>query len=896
MSNTAKNTGKAWFELLVTVALRRPGASLLGVLVAMVAGGALAVFGPLDVSTSRRSLVSEKSPYQARLFEFFERFGRPDSVVLVVSGGTAQDQRRFVDRVEPRLEAIPALEGRVIGRFSPSSVAEVLFLNRPQLLEQLGQMESEKPPTWVELARRLENRVAEALDGGAVGREGETTTGSLDRLALLIGVLADDIRGGPARLGLNQLAASTATEGTLDDEGYLVTADGKHHLVTLFPVLTSDEGKDLAPLVDRIRAQRDAVLSELGGEGLRVDVTGMPALAADELRIIRSGLRLTSTLSALGILLLLYIAFRSLRASLIAVVPMLAGIVITLGVVELLYGGLNLVTSSFTSVLMGLGIDFGVHLIHRYAEGTRRGLLTQDDALRDALVRAGPGVTTGAVTTVIAYLTITTTQFEAFAQLGVITAIGLFVMMLSAFLVVPTLLRRFSQARVAGAALPGVGRVMNVVARFPRVILAGAVGLTVLSVVSFLPHGPSFNGRYFDFLPEDTESYRGLEAIEHEGGMGPVFVNFEVESFAEARRLTERLRAQPLVGRVQSVTDLLPALDPERLAELRRAVKSVGAIDRFVAPRPVDLEELEAALVDLQDIFDEVAFALVQAGRDPAAARRVSAAIVSLRKSIEASPKTANDTLVRAAKRLDSIAARALATARDVARRGRYAPEDLPALFRARYVSKDGSELAVYAHPAGDVWDEAFSERFSKAILAIDPDASGLALNVLPHERYIVDGFKRAALYSAVLIFLVLLVVFRRVQHAALAMFPVLLGWTWMIGAMKPLGLSFTPANLVALPLLLGIGLDAGAHMVHRFRESRAEGEARARLADMMLGTGEAVIVSSLTTMAGFGALMVADYRAMKSLGLLLTVGIGLCLMASVLVLPALLVALRRAK
>src|SRR5690606_8788424 len=147
----------------------------------------------------------------------------------------------------------------------------------------------------------------------------------------------------------------------------------------------------------------------------------------------------------------------------------------------------------------------------------------------------------------------------------------------------------------------------------------------------------------------------------------------------------------------------------------------------------------------------------------------------------------------------------------------------------------------------------------------------------------------------ALIIIAFLWLVFRSLRHALLTMLPLVVGWLWMLGVMKPLGLRFDVANLVALPLLLGIGVDAAAHIMHRFRESAAE-HGVARVSELVRGTGAAVLVSSLTTMVGFGALMAGGYGAMESLGLLLVVGIAASFLASTLLLPALLVLAGRAR
>jgi predicted RND superfamily exporter protein len=847
--------------------------------------------------------------------QFFERFGRPDSVVLLLSGGTGERRRRVIDRLLPRLDDIPELRNRVLARIGTEQLAEVTFLHKPGLLERVAEVVGEggedalrgKLDCWL---RALERHVQESLDGGetaaisvsgAVGRDSKGEAEALHRLADVFRAIDGELAGGGFRMPFGDMAGRDGG-GThrVDSRGYLVTASDADHIVLMFPELDSDEGAVLSPLVDRIREARDRALQEAGAAGIRGSLTGVPALAADELRIVRRGIRLTSLLSIFGILLLLYLAFRSLRHTLLTLVPLCAGIVITLGIVELLYDGLNLITSSFTSVLLGLGIDFGVHLLYRYGEEQRSGR-EGERAMGLALLRAGPGVTTGAVTTVLAFSSITTTDFTAFAELGVITVVGISVMMVCAFLLIPPLMRIGERGRTLPAPeLPGTRILVTAVGKAPRLVLLAAAVVTAASIGSIWPSGPGFRGRFYDFLPEETESYYALQRIERSGGLGPAFANFDTGGVEQARSLTNRLRAAPEVGRVHSVTDLLPPLGGDRLGRLRRGMalmeKELRERRRPGDAEATDAKSLLPVLNDLQDAFDEVAFALEQAGRNASPAREVSASVVALRRTVSGLGDGGRERLAALERRFAEVLRRGLQTAKQVAERGRYAATDLPAVFRERFVSKDGTRLAVYAYPAGDIWKPEVAERFGRAVTAIDPGVSGMAVEILPNERMIVDGFKRAAIISAILIALSTLLIFRNPADAALSMLPVLLGSIWMLGAMKPLGLTFNVANVVALPILIGIGLPAGAHMVHRYRESRKEGRQQARLSDLVGGTGAAVIIASLTTMVGFGALMTADYRAMQSLGLLLSTGIGLCLLASVLVLPALLTLLGRAR
>jgi hypothetical protein len=294
--------------------------------------------------------------------------------------------------------------------------------------------------------------------------------------------------------------------------------------------------------------------------------------------------------------------------------------------------------------------------------------------------------------------------------------------------------------------------------------------------------------------------------------------------------------------------------------------------------------------------MEEVAFALRQADRPSAGADDVKVALASLQHTLTTLPDGGRAALGALESEVAALLERAFATARRVADRGGYLPSDLPDLFKARFMSRDGKALALYVYPAGDIWQPDVAARFSAEVEQVDPNAAGLAVSIHEHERMIVTGFERAAVVAVLLVVAALFVDFRNTRDIVLALVPLLTGWVWMLGAMAVLGLTFNVANVVVLPLLLGIGVDAGAQIVHRCRDSEAERCGQASVDDLLRGTGGAVLLVSATTIAGFAALMVADYGAMKSLGLIMTIGMTFCLAASLLVLPALLVVIGRAR
>lgn len=884
-------------ETLLTLGLKWPRSALASAAVLVVAAVLLVTLGPLEVSTSREGLVSLKSPYQARLFKYYEAFGRSQVAALVISGESPEERRRFVDRFEAELGKQPELDGRVLGKLTLDRVAETLFVWRPELAEVLPKLGVGLEPgadPWTSWARAAEQRLTRELEGASAPDAAGATTDPAKNVEQL-GRLADVLKAlrlalaGDGRLALGELGLASGGSH-VDEQGYLIGAGGDFHLVLVFPALQSDEGRELEPVVQLIRAARDRALAGAAGTGLHADLTGAPALAVDELTSLQAGSQITSVLSTAGIFLLLMLAFRSFRHVAVLLLPLLAGMAITLGFVQLVYEGLNLVTSSFMSVLLGLGIEFGVHLMHRYGEARLDGEDVRP-ALETSLLVDGPAVALGAVTTATAFLTTTTTEFRAFAELGVITAVGLAITLACTLFLFPALLPLIAGRRQASLhELPGMRAMLDFVERRAHWVVGAGAASVLLAATSLLVARPGFNGRTFDFLPASAESYRGMSRIER-AGTPPLDAHFVVGSFDEAARITGRLRQTPEVSEVQSPSDLFPPETPEQIARVQRAMAQLGP---FTPAIPAASAAHAAARLDafrsLSDSLDELAFTLRQANLDGGGATRAAAELARLTTFLASQPEQGTEALNRVSRGLEQALDRGLRTARAIAARGGYAPGDLPPVFATRFVSRDGARLAVHAYPAGNVEEAGFGERFGAKLRALDPDVAGSALNLLPHERYITEGFRRAAVYSLLLITLILWLTFRRVDDTLLALLPVVLAALWMLALMRPLGIRFTPANMVALPLLFGVGLDSGVHMVHRSRESAGP----APLTTLVQGTGTAVSVAALTNAVGFAALIAADYRAMQDLGLLLSIGISLTIVASVVVLPALLVVLRR--
>jgi hypothetical protein len=213
-------------------------------------------------------------------------------------------------------------------------------------------------------------------------------------------------------------------------------------------------------------------------------------------------------------------------------------------------------------------------------------------------------------------------------------------------------------------------------------------------------------------------------------------------------------------------------------------------------------------------------------------------------------------------------------------------PETIPSELRTHFFTRSGKPLA-FLFPAGDVFEPSELPLYVAASRRVWPEVTGFPVVFEKMSRDILDGFRVAVIVGAVVVILVLLVDFRSARDTALALVPLILGVIWMMGGMRLLGFEFNFANLVAVPLIIGVGIDNGVHVIQRIRLEGRDG-----MTPVLRHTGRAILIASLTTMVGFGSLVFASHLGMRSLGAALLLGVGACLVTSTIVLPNLLVAL----
>ncbi len=350
------------------------------------------------------------------------------------------------------------------------------------------------------------------------------------------------------------------------------------------------------------------------------------------------------------------------------------------------------------------------------------------------------------------------------------------------------------------------------------------------------------------------------------------------DDLQDAKAKYRVLKAMPSVGKIESLLMAIPENQEVRIEKVKNLAPFIDAFEVEPDDEPFSLEAT-------RDTLNKIRFKFRKKEKEGEqddvyeASRQASQLEVVLKNT---DPQTATTRLQGFSQTLFVDYRNKIA---DLKRSMHPAPvemKDLPQDLKDRFVSTDGKYLLL-VYPNINIWEREAMEKFLYEMRTIDPDVTGNAVHMFESSLLMIDGYISAGLYALTAIFLYLMLTLRNIRTTLLVMLPTLAGAILTLGLMRLTGVQFNLANLVILPLILGIGVVDGVHILHRYREEPECGENV-----VSKSTGQAVMLTSLTTMIGFGSLMVADHQGVYSVGLVLTLGVGSCLITSVTLLPAL--------
>ncbi len=621
----------------------------------------------------------------------------------------------------------------------------------------------------------------------------------------------------------------------------------------------------LEPAADALAALQHT-LAALGLQSrdpgsVQAHITGIYPLSSEEAHLIERQVRLAGLASLLLVSGVLIAGLRSWRWVAYLLLTLLVGLSITAGIAAVTVGRLNLVTIAFSVLFIGLSVDFGIHLLLRFREllGTS---LTPPQALFDAARTTGASLMICATTTAIGFFAFIPAEFTGVSELGLICGIAMFVSLATNLTLLPALLSLYPDKYIA----PPPARPVPQGKRYRNLILAGC-GAAAVGAVIFLP-AIQFDHNPLRLRDPATESVQTFDRLLRDGTAFPWNMNILADSPAAARHLSAELEALPSVARTLTLQNLVPDNQAVKLALLENLELFLGTTLTLATPHtdPSDTQTALSALLSQaripgtdhtqQRFADQLGRILDRPDRTATRNALHTVLVIPLMQQLDRLRTAVQPTPIT----LDTLLAE-------------------PELASQRMTADGRMRIEVY--PAADLSDNTALERFVLDVQSISPEAFGEAVVIYESGRIVVESFKRALLIAAIAILLIITALWRNITTVLLITIPIAFAalLTPVVGTL--IGISLNFANVIVIPLLLGIGIDSSIHLVHRHHDTAAA-------ALLHTSTARAVVLSALTTLASFGTLAFTSHPGMSSLGQLLTLGIALMLLSNLLLLPGL--------
>ena len=848
---------------LVAAAQARPlFVALLAALATVIMGGFTATH--LGVNTDTIDMIDAHAPWRERDRAFSQQFPQNEGlIVVVIDGATADLAEDAAAALARGLAARPDLFQHVRrpdgGAFFNRN--GLLYLDQSELSQTLDQTIAAQPMIGALVAdpslRGLASAFSLAVEGVAQSAAEPT---ALDApLAQINDAFAKGLAGPAPAMSWQRLFSGRAPEPR-ELRRFVLTAVKQD-----FQQLETGGAS-----VDALRALAQS-LGLTPDKGVTVRLTGPVVLADEEFATVAEGMGLATLGSFAVVLLILFLALGGGRLILAITATLLVGLTATACFAALAIGTLNLISVAFAVLFVGIGVDFGIQFAVRY-----RDLRFHDPDAPLATVlqatgeRIGPPLTLAFLTTALGFFAFLPTDFAGVRELGLIAGVGMGIAWFLNLTLLPALL---TLLRPPGEAEPIGYRWTAGLDRFlvqrRRWVLGVALALGLAS--AFIGLGLKFDFNPLNLKDPAAESVATLLDLSANPETAPNSLDILVANRAEAEALTARLDALPEVGRALSLASLIPEDQEAKLALIADARDLLGPTFLQTAAAPPAPAEIRTALRDAAAriaAFSQATPTLARFGAllgrtaaaDDATLARISGVVIGslpgrltgLREALEASPVTL---------------------------------ESLPEELRRDWIGLDG-RWRVEAAPSGDGQNNAVLRRFVESVQTIAPNATGAPITMIESGKVVERAFLQSGVTALAAIVLLLALILRRLSDVLLVMAPLLLATLFTLATMVLSGMALNFANVITLPLLLGIGVSFDIYFVMNWRmgQPRPLGSPTAR----------AVLFSALTTGCAFGGLALSSHPGTATMGLLLMISLGYCLLSTLLVLPALLGAPKR--
>ncbi len=861
--------------------------AILAVGVGLAAASFLASFIFLGMNSDQDSLVSPEVPFQKTYLEHLRNFGDQEYLYIVIETGGSKDgmarAKDFADSVASRLREHPSLIREVHYSMSAGDLGSgALYFASLEEARMFAQTIASLAPSieaWFEdgsLAGFIA-RIALLMESGSGGR----LAGS-DRLFFTeaIGLVGKLLGQADSALSGEKIDPSIFDFSRLGMR-YFFTSNGMLLVMRMLPQKDYTTMEVVLEPVSAVREALEATRTEF--PGVTAGLTGRPVLQADEMQSSNEDMTRASVVDTFLVAFLFLFIFRGWLRPALIMIALIIAIAWTFGFATASVGELNLLSAVFGLVIVGIGVDYGVHMMMRFVESEHLGLGTED-AVRTAVFQTGPGIVLGVACTVCGFYAMLGSDFQGLSQLGLIGGTGIILCLIAMMVILPAMLLIIGRRKTLSARSPRIISMPYLQRLFtrPRMVLA------ILFVVS-LAGAPGLFKVHFDYNLLNLQA-KGLESVYYERRLidasdeSTWYAISIADSVSSLKETVEKMKKAPSVGKVESILDYIPEHQAEKAEAYSEAAPALDRIPANVAePAAPAAPEIISALERLNTALESLEEKLFAAGaveelqllsknvellgsvlaalrETPQKAERLSDLQSTLRLSVQDSIQLLKSWLAVKEVKLES----------------------LPESVRRVFIGKDG-KFQIKIAPSGDVWDFDNLKHFVSELRKADPAVSGTPVVVLESSRLMRSTFVFAGGLTVVLICIILWLYSHSVRFVCLALLPLAAATFWLVEAMGWLGLNFNFANFFAIPILIAIGVDGGVHLIDRWEELKCRG----CLFDT--STPTAVASSFVTTTTGFGGLLFAHHQGLAGLGAIMVVGSITGLFACIILLPAVL-------
>ncbi len=623
---------------------------------------------------------------------------------------------------------------------------------------------------------------------------------------------------------------------------FFLSKDGNSLLIITEPLRPASDLSFSNELMQRLgKLLSDTTTEET--KGIKVSFTGAHPIATAEARTLRSDMQSSFITSLVLVLLLFLFVYRRWITLLFVGLPLFGGIQLTMGIASLTLGSLNLLTSAFAAILVGLGIDFALHLYDRYQQERASGR-DMSSAMETTLSETGSGIWTGALTTIFAFAILFFSRVRGIVELAFIVSVGLLCALLCITFVLPSFLI-WVDGRKKAYSYPPIQTLRfktlsSLLERHPLYALFALIGMTLF--FSFFVFQIEVERDFRNLRPKEIQSLEVLDRM--------------------AKAFGGRRWEATIIHVGQDLSSLL-SKEEETIHVLKRYQKE-GKIDSFVSlsafiPSPEKQKRIERAIqesIDLKKVRRDFIQALKENGFETDEFRNIL-------ESLEAMSQ-GNERL--------------------------FSPEALIASLEQSPLKKGIEPLLQKRGETYRIISQIFYQKGKLSLNQLEKDLPGVSITGAEKVESEILRLVREDLFllapaSLLVILLLVFSHFRRWKITLVALMPLAMGLVWMLGAMALLQIRINFVNAVILPMIIGMGIDNSIHLMHRYQEGGGRDPIFA-----LRATGRAMAMCSITTMLGFGSLVTARYQALSTMGWVTILGMGFCLVASITLLPTLLI------